>query len=74
MVVWLLCSTVFTMGHCRVLHKACAMTVVTLATVPTMGHRLVFHKACAKYFILVSVVGHATAHYVNYAKVAPCLL
>ena len=26
------------------------------------------HKACAKYFILVSVVGHATAHYVNYAK------
>ena len=25
-------------------------------------------QACAKYFILVSAVGHATAHYSNYAK------
>ena len=45
-----------------------------MATVFTMEHRLVLHKACAKYFILISVVGHVTAHYVNYAKVAPCLL
>ena len=27
---------------------------------------IVFHKACAKYFIWVSVFGHATAHYYNY--------
>ena len=27
---------------------------------------IVFHKACAKYYIWVSVFGHATAHYYNY--------
>ena len=33
-----------------------------------LDKNIVFHKACAKYFIFVSVVGHCTAHYVNYAK------
>ena len=32
-----------------------------------LDKNIVFHKACAKYFILVSVFGHATAHYLNYA-------
>ena len=36
-----------------------------------LDKNIVFHKACAKYFILISVVGHATAHYVNYAKAQP---
>ena len=33
-----------------------------------LDKNIVFHKACAKYFIFVSVLGHATAHYCNYAK------
>eukprot|EP00316_Scyphosphaera_apsteinii_P000366 CAMPEP_0119303326 /NCGR_PEP_ID=MMETSP1333-20130426/4778_1 /TAXON_ID=418940 /ORGANISM="Scyphosphaera apsteinii, Strain RCC1455" /LENGTH=1066 /DNA_ID=CAMNT_0007305975 /DNA_START=248 /DNA_END=3448 /DNA_ORIENTATION=- len=31
-----------------------------------LDKNVVFHKACAKYFIFVSVFGHATAHYMNY--------
>jgi len=32
-----------------------------------LDKNIVFHKACAKYYIFVSVFGHATAHYMNYA-------
>jgi predicted ferric reductase len=32
-----------------------------------LDKNIVFHKACAKYAILLSVLGHAIAHYFNYA-------
>ena len=33
-----------------------------------LDKNIVFHKACAKYFILTAVLGHAIAHYFNYAS------
>ena len=45
------------------------MTLTLPSTLTLTQTQTVTHKACAKYFILISVVGHVTAHYVNYAKV-----
>ena len=67
-------AAVLTMGHRRP-PGVCAKYFITLTLSSTLTLTLTLtHKACAKYFILISVVGHVTAHYVNYAKVAPCLL